>query len=358
MLSTIRNRRQELLASEPKLRSRDLASRLGISELELLTLDLGTDTPESRLTVRLEGDFKSLLKRVHELGYVMALTRNAHVVHERKGVYDNIEFYEGPHNLGVVVNPDIDLRLFMNEWVYGLAVVMKRERMEDLHGLLFFDAYGEAVHKIYSTAKSNLSGWDALVDAFRGEQLPVMLTDRNRPGPKAEKPDQEVDIAMFQEEWRSLQDTHHFFGMLRKHGVSRTQGLRLAPEGMVTPVAVLSVGKMLEAAAAEQVPIMCFVHSSGCIQIHSGPVKNIRWMGSWLNVMDPEFNLHLATEAIAEAYVVRKPTADGLVRSLELFDANGEMITYFFGARKPGQPELESWSRLVESLASMELVQA
>ena len=354
MLSTLRNRRDEILLAEPKLRSRDLALKLGISELELLTLDLGTSAADQ--PIRLAGDFKALLAEIHRLGYVMALTRNAHVVHERKGVYNNVEFYEGAHNMGVVVNPDIDLRLFMNEWVYGLAVIMKRERAEDLHGLLFFDQYGEAVHKIYSTSKSDLSCWDELLNKYRTDQQPVILDKRERPAAPAEKPDAEIDIDAFRQEWSNLKDTHHFFGMLRKYGVSRTQGLRLAPEGMVTPVSVGTVGRMLESAAAEQVPIMCFVHSSGCIQIHTGPVKNIRWMGSWLNVMDPEFNLHLATEAIAEAFVVRKPTEDGLVRSLELFDAKGEMITYFFGARKPGKPELPEWSQLAESLAEQELL--
>jgi hypothetical protein len=37
---------------------------------------------------------------------------------------------------------------------------------------------------------------------------------------------------------------------------------------------------------------MCFVGNRGCIQIHTGPVKNIKIMGPWLNVMDPGFNLH------------------------------------------------------------------
>jgi putative hemin transport protein len=110
---------------------------------------------------------------------------------------------------------------------------------------------------------------------------------------------------------------------------------------------------MLERAAESQVPIMCFVPSPGCIQIHTGPVKNIRWMDKWLNVLDPKFNLHLDSEAIDRAYVVRKPTADGIVTSLELFDTKGELFTYFFGARKPGKPELTGWTEIAEGLTSI-----
>ncbi|MEL7159270.1 MAG: ChuX/HutX family heme-like substrate-binding protein [Bacteroidota bacterium] len=324
----LRSRLKTLKENEPRLRARDQAERLGISEVELMTLGLGTDV------IRLGGDFKDVLKDVHRMGYVMALTRNDHVVHERKGVYDNITFYEGAHNMGVAVNPDIDLRLFMNEWVYALAVIVRREKGGHLHGLQFFNARGEAVHKIYTTPKSDLPGWAYIVEKYRAAQEPITIEDRERPAHAPEKPDAETDVTAFQQEWRDLKDTHHFFGMLRKYGLSRTQALRLAPEGMVTPVDRLAVETVLGQAAERKVPIMCFVHSPGCIQIHSGPVKHLKRMGKWYNVLDPTFNLHLDTEAIATAYVVRKPTADGTVTILELFDAAGTMIVYLFCASK------------------------
>lgn len=345
-ISELRQRLNQLREAEPRLRARDQALRLGVSEAELLSLQLGEDV------IRLGGDFKALLKDIKQMGYVMALTRNDHVVHERKGVYDNFSFYEGAHNMGVAVNEDIDLRLFMNEWVYALAVIMRRQRGGDLHGFQFFNARGEAVHKVYSTPKSELCGWTAIVEAYRGPQEPIVIEDRSRPERDPEIPDAEVDVATFQREWSDLKDTHHFFGMLRRHGLSRTQALRLAPKGMVTPVEKLSVEGVLRRAAVEEVPIMCFVHSPGCIQIHTGKVKHLKWMGKWYNVLDPAFNLHLDTEAIDVAYIVRKPTSDGVVTSLELFDANGDLITYFFGARKPGKPELPAWTNILEELAT------
>lgn len=348
----LRERLNKLLESEPKLRVRDQANHLGVSELELMSLKLGEDV------IRLGGDYIDLLKDVHRMGYVMALTRNDHVVHERKGVYENLKFYGGAHNMGVAVNPDIDLRLFMNEWVYALAVVMRREKGNDLYGLQFFDAYGVAVHKIYTTPKSDLAGWTFIAEKYRVEQEPITIENRERPAPEPELPDTEIDVAAFQSGWRGLTDTHQFFGLLRKHKVTRTQALRLAPAGMVTPVEKLAVEEVLTAAARVKVPIMCFVHSKGCIQIHSGEIKHLKRMGQWYNVLDPAFNLHLDTSAIDRAFIVRKPTEDGTVTSLELFNEAGEMITYFFGARKPGKPELTAWTDILETLAARATVTA
>lgn len=342
----LRARLAELKATEPKLRNRQLAERLGISEAELLTLnELGDQV------TRLTGDWKQLLIDVNALGHVMALTRNEDCVHERKGIYDNVTFYEGTHNMGVVVNPDIDLRLFMNEWVYGLAVIMPRPNGKELYSLQFFNAKGEAVHKIFSTPKTNVTAYRELVERYRGEQVTIKVEDRSPKPLPEEKPDAEIDIAGFQQDWRDLKDTHHFFGMLRKYGLTRTQALRLAPVGMVTPVDKLAVTDVLESAVKDKVSIMCFVHSPGCIQIHSGEVRRLLWHGTWFNVMDPAFNLHLDTKSIDSCYVVRKPTEDGQVTSLELFDAEGRMIVYFFGARKPGTPELSGWRDILETLS-------
>ena len=107
---------------------------------------------------------------------------------------------------------------------------------------------------------------------------------------------------------------------------------------------------LLHLAAAQATPIMVFVGNRGMIQIHGGPVANIKQTGPWLNVLDSDFNLHLREDHIASAWIVRKPTADGIVTSLELFDDMHENIVMFFGRRKPGQPELPAWRELISQL--------
>jgi putative hemin transport protein len=47
---------------------------------------------------------------------------------------------------------------------------------------------------------------------------------------------------------------------------------------------------------------------------------------------------------------VRKPTTDGIVTSLEVFDDDEDLIVQVFGRRKPGQPECARWRQIVEGL--------
>ena len=133
--------------------------------------------------------------------------------------------------------------------------------------------------------------------------------------------------------------------------MTRTQALRFAPdETYAKQIDNKALRRALELAAKEQVSIMVFVGNAGMIQIHTGEVKNIVEHGPWINVLDPMFNLHAKEDGIAQSWIVRKPTEDGIVTSLELFNEKKELICTLFGARKPGIPELESWRKLVEQL--------
>lgn len=341
--TTLQERYTALQAEQPRLRIRDAAEKLGVSELELLELELGTTV------TRLEGDWKALLKEVHKLGKVMALTRNEYAVHERKGVYNNISFMTG-HNMGVAVNDDIDLRFLMWDWKYAYATELQA-RNQTLYSIQFFNKYGEAIHKIYTTSSSNLEAYEQLVASYRADdQTSVTMVAKRSTTGKEALPDEAIDVAAFQQDWLNLQDTHDFFPLLRKYELERTQALRLAPEGHAYKLSNEAVVQMFNMAAEQELPIMIFVGNNGCIQIHTGLINKLVPMDNWFNIMDPEFNLHLRLDGIAETWVTKKPTKDGIVTGVEVFDSTGEMIVQCFGKRKPGKPELSEWQTLIETL--------
>lgn len=337
LVNELKEKWEALKAENPHMRIRNAAAELGVSEAELLATSIGEG-----VTV-LRPEFQDILTEAEQLGKVMALTRNDECVHERKGIYRNGDF-SSPH-AQLFVGEDIDLRIFLNHWKFVFAVAEG-----DKKSLQFFGKDGLALHKIYLTKDSNEAAFDAAVEKFRAE-------DQNRAfefetvAPKApEKADAEIDVEGFQQAWTSLKDTHDFFMMTRKFGVSRTQALRLAPEGFAKKIDNSKVVNVLEDASEKELPIMIFVGNRGIIQIHTGNVKKTLWHQQWFNVMDPDFNLHLDVTKIAEAWIVKKPTEDGEVTAIEVFNNEGDFIVQFFGKRKPGIPELQEWKDLVAGL--------
>lgn len=332
------------LRRERKLRHRDAALALGVSECEAVAAAVGQRGPMSG--VRLAGPWPELFERMPRLGRVLALTRNDAAVHEKTGRFEQMSH---ERHVGLALGKDIDLRIFYSRWAHGYAVTEETPRGVQ-RSLQFFDAHGVAIHKVFLRDGSDAAAWSELVaqcaDADQQPGQRVMPA----PPPAAAADDAAIDLAAFRHAWQTMTDTHDFFPLLRRFGLNRTQALRLAPQGFARRVGTQSARLLLEQAARGGESIMCFVGSPGVIQIHTGPVQRAEVTGPWLNVLDPGFNLHLREDAIAAAWVVEKPTRDGRVTSLELFDAAGGTIALFFGERKPGQPERDDWRALLQRL--------
>lgn len=341
---------EALKSADPGLRARDAAETLGVSEGELVACRTGDGV------VRLDpgrdpAGWGAVIRELPSLGPVMCLTRNDHAVHEKHGTFDKVSV--GPGH-GLVLDPEIDLRLFLNHWRFGFAV-REKVRSGTRDSLQFFDIDGTAVHKVFLTGPSDAAAHAALVERFRAADQTPGITTLPLPAPRPDRPDSEIDRTGFRRHWENLQDTHDFFPMLREFEIGRHQAFRLIGRDLAREVGADSLERALRMASERHVPIMVFVSNAGCIQIHTGPVKRIEPMGPWINVLDPRFNLHVRQDRIGSAWIVRKPTRDGVVTSLELFDAENRPFLQMFGERKPGKPEREDWRALIDALAPQEV---
>jgi putative hemin transport protein len=332
-----------------KARHRDIAAQMGIAEGELIAAHVApADGTSQRLmqAVRLHENWPQIVAALEAAGELMALTRNESCVHEKTGVYSNAS-HSG--HVGLVLGGAIDLRVFYKRWAHGFAVEEATEHGPQ-RSLQFFDAQGTAIHKVFCRPRSDGVAWQALIDTFdAADQRPGIAVIAAAPK-DSETPDAEVNAEALRTAWASMRDTHEFFGLLKHHCVTRTQAFRLADPRFAQRVETDAARLALDAASRQGVPIMVFVGNPGMIQIHSGPVHRVAVMGPWLNVLDEGFNLHLRADHIASAWVIGKPTSDGLVTSVELFDARGETIAMIFGERKPGRPERADWRGLIEAL--------
>lgn len=334
----IRKAREE----NPKLRERDLSLNLGVSELEFLAAHIG-ERADGKVT-RLEPNVSELLKGLEAVGEVMALTRNESAVHEKIGVYDKMS--GGGHAI-MFLGDNIDLRIFPGVWKHAYAVE-KTDENGVRHSLQFFDASGDAVHKVHLRPASNLDAFLKLVAAHVSADQSETVEIK-----PVEKKGEEVSpttVEELRDRWSKLTDTHQFFGMLQQLKLTRARAMHMVGQDYAWQLEPGAVTDMLHGAAEAGFPMMAFVGNRGCIQIHSGPISNIKPMGPWINILDETFHMHLRTDHIVEAWGVRKPTSDGHVTSVEAYDKDGNLIIQFFGKRLEGTDERAEWRALVEAL--------
>lgn len=329
---------EKILQEQPKLRVFSVSQALGVKERDLVEAECCGI--QSRY---LGEDCKAVFKRLSSLDEVMALTRNPWCVHERKGCYEKIGVSES--NQGIVLGPDIDLRLFFSNW--GTVWLVEQNERQSLQ---FFDRQGVAIHKVYITEKSNVTELQKIVDEFEKPRtsVPALIAP-------TEKAEYKAVPAGFREEWLALKDTHDFYPLLAKHKLKRIDALAAAGDDLAQKISVESIENMLNETAKHDLPIMCFVGNDNIVQIHGGPVRKLLRTGPWFNVLDPKFSLHLNTEAIDSVWIVNKPTTDGYVTSIEAYTATGDIVVQFFGLRKPGIPEITAWRELLVSFCKTPL---
>jgi putative hemin transport protein len=331
-------------------RHRDIAKILSISEAELLAAHCGPIDPDETLTLEvtlLNTQWPEQISSIAALGSVMALTRNTACVHEKIGIYSPVS---QTGDIGLVTGEAIDLRLFYKNWYVGFAVIEQTARGVQ-HSLQFFDQGGVAIHKIFLRPESQSVAFEEIKHRFAAALQTPMVSMSPYVGAKPERNDAEIDIPGLQKDWYAMRDTHDFFLILKKHNVSRLQAFRLIGAAYAQQVKTGDFRRVLGLASDKKIPIMVFVSNSGVIQIHTGIISNISVTQGWLNVLDSDFNLHLRQDCISSAWIVRKPTVDGVVTSLELFDHGGEVITMIFGQRKPDLPENIQWRALMDELS-------
>lgn len=331
-----------------QMRERDLAAHLGISEAALVAAETGLGV------TRIEAAPARLLEHVKPLGEVMVLTRNESAVHEKIGVFEDL--HPGKQ-VSMTLGENIDLRIFGSQWAHGFAVE-RDVKGEIRRSLQYFDAAGQAVFKLHLRPASDVAAFSRAVAALKLDDQSQQFLPAKPGEVSAATPEQEVDRSVLRQHWQAMTDPHQFFGMLKTLNIARRTAVRQVGDDFAWALDRASLGSLLDRAAADAVEIMCFVANHGCVQIHTGTVHNIQRMGPWINVMDPTFHLHLRQDHVAEVWAVRKPADRGHVTSIEAYDADGNMIIQFFGKRKEGLEELQSWRSLAEGLPRADAIAA
>ena len=338
-------------------RAIDAAHAIGLSEGAAVAAHVGAPAGQPGARA-IRGDWLELLRALEACGPLLALTRNPWAVHETTGVYRNVN--GDALSRGIALGDNINLRFFFLRWHAAYAVTgMTASAQNGEHASLqIFDIYGNAVHKIFVREGTDLAAWRAVLARFDDAgAAPAPFKPVEARPPQRNSVD--IDREALLRDWAALQDVHDFFDLLKNHGIGRQQGFQLTAGRFTQELTTESVHALLTVAAEDQVPIMPFVINSGCAQIYGGPVHNIKVVehegARWLNVLDPGFNLHLREDAIARVWAVQKPTADGVVTSVEAFDADDQLVVMFYGLRERGVPELPSWRALVERLPRVAL---
>lgn len=340
----IRAQAEQLKQTEPRLRERDLAQRLGISEAAYLQAHIGLGIS------RLKPAFENIMQSMALLEEVLLITRGDAVVHEITGSYRDLHVKNG---IGIAMG-QVDVRLFLRNWHYGFVL---DEPYTQRRSLQFFDAYGVAVHKVFATDETDLMAWNRLVQTYVDHHDAGDMDIWMMPSPlihDAQLSDSEIE--RYRQDWDALQEVHEFYELLKGYALdtNRIRAFELAGANRAYRLHTDSVEQLMTALSLNEVASKIIVGNSGCVQIFSGVIKQLVRYGKWFNVLDPHFNLHLDTDSISQVWLIKRPSRYGQITSIEAFDAQGETILTLFGVPDGITAEPDGWREVLNALPKLE----
>ena len=333
------------------MRERELAAQLGISEAEFLAAWLGNTA------IRIDPNPAQVIPLLMQVGEVMALTRNDIVVHEKIGIYERFKQRE---STAMVLGPDIDMRIFPDQWAFGFAVEKTDADGATKRSLQFFDVFGTAVHKVHARPATDLMAWALMVERLRlPEGIAVPPVSKL---PATMPPRGMDDLNLLRkslvDDWASMQDTHEFQFILVGNKINRAEAaMVIGPDYSGTMPQTLPA-QLIKAASTHQVPLLIFARNRGCLQVHNGPLNRIVPMGPWINVMDERFHMHLRTDCEHPVYLLRKPTRHGDVLSIEIIDPAGKDVLLITAVRTMEGGDDTAFRELLRSIIPTDLIPA
>lgn len=327
--------------------SQEIAALLGVSEAQLIHCRVGKDNVQRLVSKPID-----ILQDLTTIGKAIGITRKQYAVSIQTGAYNNPKF---SNHGGLFLNPKaLDLRMFFAQWSSVFALT---EKMPEgtRHSIQFFDKYGDSLHKVFSTDNSDIAAWQAMIERYSTSENPPI--EPKTISPFSEQKISEELASQLEQQWREMTNVHQFFGILKKHNLSRQQVFRVVSQELAWQVPTTALSELLSLAYHAKNEVMLFVGNRGCVQIFTGKINELSSLSvessqtDWLNVSSTNFKLHIIENGISECWVTRKPTKDGFVTSLEVFDTQGNQIIQMYGQRIEGTPEQIEWSKQILSIS-------
>ena len=306
-------------------------------ELDLTDVERIAQNPQA---TRLDNRFATLLLCLSELGNLTELTRNDSALLEKQNVSGALYTQQAIDLTPTEAN---HLRICYAQWKHGYALA-QYDAISDItnHSLQFFDDHGSLIHQIMLNTETDTAAFRQLVQAHSAsnQQLPVSEIVVGDVGDVCVD---QIDINALRPDWAHVHDHHDFIERQKTFDRQRLRKLRMAGKAFAYQVANDSARVMLQRMTDFGTAIMAQVGNAGIVQAYYGKIKNIRTKDTRLKIMNNGFRLLLREEDIDSIWVAKKPTTDGIVTSLELFNRQGVQIASFLSKKSRGEPEPREW---------------
>ena len=312
------------LRVEKKLRHREIAHFLEITEAELIDahvgiskLDVIKSSPQMARAVRLKKPWVEWMPMIQKLGDVMSLTKNSSAVHEVMGSYKNAYSENGVHK---IVFEHLQLKLKYQFWEFAYLFEESKSNAVQ-RSIQFFDESGQAIYKIFLLPDSHHWYFDEIAKRYGDvQQSPGIFIH--------EKGDED--------------------SLCQSSQLTRLDELKGLTEDSAKHIDIEAMRFILSSATHLNLPLMIVVSNQAIQQTYQGPIHEMVEIRSWVHLINQEFNLHLDLRNTPHIWLVHNPHQENMKSTIELLNEEGCSVVMISHAEHAELEHVKSWQNLIK----------
>jgi len=271
-----------------KLRIRDIAHKLGVSEAELLSTQIDNQNIKYLKIL----NYKSFFKNLFQSKKVMLLIRSDFIVHEKVVNCDELKYEKDLISFKNKENND--LTFFNTKDIINVFFENKLHQNKPLLSFQFFDGNGDAILKIFLKSK-----------------------DYGIFNEIAKKHIEDYDFNLQKNKQNKAIQNNVTFE--KKYNKNKCK---------IVKTDHLILRYILENISKLKIPIQLHAFGNSSKQYHFGLAKNIMDFGPWINVIDKKFNIHAMESKLTNSHIIIDENKVSKTYHIEFLDNKNNLILY------------------------------
>lgn len=290
-------------------------------------------------SVKLNNNFVGIFKKLSMLGNLSTTLFTGTLTHTVQGKFADMH---NRSNTLMHFHPNIDTRLFTAKWRFVYAT-----EQDKIICLNFFSRYGDLVYRVCSTTVEQYPLFKDFISEFTDKDNSTVNITESFTKLKYTKL---IDKQVLTQKWSEMTNVHQASKIFKYHGNDPTAVYTALGENYARKISTEKLIQFFNLIVENKLKIMMFSRNYAAVQCYVGDIPKLAVLGYEINISITDFDFMMDTNKLGDIWLVTKPTENGFVNSISIFDKEDNEVLILTDKRTRGDAENADWLEVIQKI--------
>lgn len=289
--------------------------------------------------IPLKTNFIAIFEHLAKLGKVSTTLFSNSLNHTVQGKFADMH---SRNNTLMHFHPNIDTRLFTAKWRYVYAT--EQDKIVCLH---FFSRYGDLIYRVCSTSLEQYPQLKKFISKYASKETSSPDITESFTKPKHAKP---INKELLTEQWATMTNVHQASKIFKYNGNDPITVYTALGKNYALKISAVKLIDFFSIIAKHQLNLMMFSRNYAAVQCYVGSISKLICFDGKIEISITDFNFIMRVSQLGDIWLITKPTDNGFVNSINIFDKTGNENLILTDKRTKSEPESDSWLKSIQQI--------